>query len=80
MFLFPIPALLSLSKDGHLEYKELLVFITYVAIVAVILLVYELVTCLCFQDKHPDFLFEENDLVAANEQVWEKRKELTQNT
>jgi hypothetical protein len=44
-------------------------------IVALLLIIYELVTCLCYDDKHPEFLFATNDLQVANQTVLEKRKE-----
>jgi hypothetical protein len=44
-------------------------------IIALLLIVYELITCLCYEDKHPEFLFEQNDLREANDKVMEKRKE-----
>jgi|JI10StandDraft_1071094.scaffolds.fasta_scaffold1325230_1 hypothetical protein len=45
------------------------------AIIAALLLVYEVVSCLCCGQKYPDFLFEENDLNEAQGRVLSKRKE-----
>jgi hypothetical protein len=43
-------------------------------LVSLLLIIYEIITSLCCHDKHPDFLFAENDLEDANTAVLKKRK------
>ena len=44
-------------------------------IVSLLLILYEIVTCLCYDDKRPELLFAFNDLADANAEVLQKRKE-----
>jgi hypothetical protein len=74
MFCFPIFGLLSISKESELHNPKIHVFIIYMAIAVLLLIVYELVTCICYEDNHPEFLFAQNDLADANEAVLKKRK------
>lgn len=72
---FPIFGLLSVSKDNELDNKYVHIFIIYMGIAALFIIVYELVSCLCYEEKHPEFLFAQNDLKEANDTVLEKRKQ-----
>lgn len=54
---FPIFGLLSISKDNELDNKYVHIFIIYMGVAALLLIIYELVTCLCYEEKHPEFLF-----------------------
>lgn len=75
LFCFPIFGLLSVSKDHELENQSVHVFILYMGTVCLLLILYELITCLCYDDKRPEFLFAFNDLTDANAEVLQKRKE-----
>ncbi len=46
---FPIFGILSISKDNELENKYVHIFIIYMGIAALLLIIYELVTCLCYE-------------------------------
>jgi hypothetical protein len=72
---FPIFGLLSISRDHELDNKYVHIFIIYMGAAALLLIVYELITCLCYEEQHPEFLFTQNDLKEANDRVLEKRRE-----
>ena len=74
IFLFPIFGLWSTSADHYMHLWQIHAFIIYMAVITVLLVVYEIATCCCVP-RYPAFIFEPNNLTETTKEVKARRKE-----
>lgn len=52
---------------------------TYMLVISILLIIYELYSCTCGHHEEPSYLYEPNNLDDHANEVWQKRKDYFEN-